>query len=198
MLKSDGTKFGKSAGGSIWLDPEQTTPYEFYQFWLNQQDGDVVKFLKYFTFLSKEEIDVIEKEVAEQPHLRSGQKRLAEEITRFVHGQAALDEALLITNALFTGNVQDLSAKQIAEGFKNMPQFMAPREAKNLAIWLVDLGLIASRRQAREFVQNGAISINGEKIADLDFVISPEHAIGDQYIIVKRKKKNYYLVTFED
>ncbi len=198
MLKSDGTKFGKSAGGAIWLDPEQTTPYEFYQFWLNQQDGDVVKFLKYFTFLSKEEIDVIEKEVAEQPHLRSGQKRLAEEITRFVHGQAALDEALLITNALFTGNVQDLSAKQIAEGFKNMPQFMAPREAKNLAIWLVDLGLIASRRQAREFVQNGAISINGEKIADLDFEISPEHAIGDQYIIVRRGKKNYYLVTFED
>ena len=198
MLKSDGTKFGKSAGGAIWLDPEQTTPYEFYQFWLNQQDGDVVKFLKYFTFLSKEKIDVIEKEVAEQPHLRSGQKRLAEEITRFVHGQAALDEALLITNALFTGNVQDLSAKQIAEGFKNMPQFMAPREAKNLAIWLVDLGLIASRRQAREFVQNGAISINGEKIADLDFEISPEHAIGDQYIIVRRGKKNYYLVTFED
>src|SRR5699024_6766765 len=106
--------------------------------------------------------------------------------------------ALLITNALFTGNVQDLSAKQIAEGFKNMPQFMAPREAKNLAIWLVDLGLIASRRQAREFVQNGAISINGEKIADLDFEISPEHAIGDQYIIVRRGKKNYYLVTFED
>lgn len=198
MLKSDGTKFGKSAGGAIWLDPEQTTPYEFYQFWLNQQDGDVVKFLKYFTFLSKEEIDVIEKEVAEQPHLRSGQKRLAEEITRFVHGQAALDEALLITTALFTGNVQDLSAKQIAEGFKNMPQFTAPRESKNLAIWLVDLGLIDSRRQAREFVQHGAISINGEKIADLDFEISPEHAIGDQYIIVRRGKKNYYLVTFED
>lgn len=198
MLKSDGTKFGKSAGGAIWLDPEQTTPYEFYQFWLNQQDGDVVKFLKYFTFLSKEEIDVTEKEVAEQPHLRSGQKRLAEEITRFVHGQAALDEALLITDALFTGNVKDLSAKQIAEGFKNMPQFTAQRETKNLAIWLVDLGLIASRRQAREFVQNGAISINGEKIADLDFEISPEHAIGDTYIIVKRGKKNYYLVTFDD
>lgn len=198
MLKSDGTKFGKSAGGAIWLDPEQTTPYEFYQFWLNQQDGDVVKFLKYFTFLSIEEIETLEKEVAEQPHLRNGQKHLAEEITRFVHGQEALDEALLITEALFTGNVKDLSTKQIAEGFKNMPHYTAPRVAQNLAIWLVDIGLISSRRQAREFVQNGAISINGDKIADLDFEISPEHAIGERYIIVRRGKKNYYLVTFED
>lgn len=198
MLKSDGTKFGKSAGGAIWLDPEQTTPYEFYQFWLNQQDGDVVKFLKYFTFLSFEEIEDLEKEVAEQPHLRNAQKRLAEEITRFVHGQAALDEALLITDALFTGNVKELSAKQIEEGFKNMPKFTAPRQAQNLAIWLVDIGLIASRRQAREFIENGAISINGDKVVDLDFEISPDQAIGDKYVIVRRGKKNYYLVTFED
>lgn len=198
MLKSDGTKFGKSAGGAIWLDPEQTTPYEFYQFWLNQQDGDVVKFLKYFTFLSFEEIEDLEKEVAEQPHLRNAQKRLAEEITRFVHGQADLDEALLITDALFTGNVKELSAKQIEEGFKNMPKFTAPRQAQNLAIWLVDIGLIASRRQAREFIENGAISINGDKVVDLDFEISPDQAIGDKYVIVRRGKKNYYLVTFED
>lgn len=198
MLKSDGTKFGKSAGGAIWLDPEQTTPYEFYQFWLNQQDGDVVKFLKYFTFLSFEEIEDLEKEVAEQPHLRNAQKRLAEEITRFVHGQADLDEALLITDALFTGNVKELSAKQIEEGFKNMPKFTAPRQAQNLAIWLVDIGLIASRRQAREFIENGAISINGDKVVDLDFEIGPDQAIGDKYVIVRRGKKNYYLVTFED
>lgn len=198
MLKSDGTKFGKSAGGAIWLDSEQTTPYEFYQFWLNQQDGDVVKFLKYFTFLSFEEIEDLEKEVAEQPHLRNAQKRLAEEITRFVHGQSALDEALLITDALFTGNVKELSAKQIEEGFKNMPKFTAPRQAQNLAIWLVDIGLIASRRQAREFIENGAISINGDKVVDLDFEIGPDQAIGDKYVIVRRGKKNYYLVTFED
>lgn len=198
MLKSDGTKFGKSAGGSIWLDPEQTTPYEFYQFWLNQQDNDVIKFLKYFTFLSEDEINTLETEVAEQPHLRNAQKRLAEEVTRFVHGQEALDEALLITEALFTGNVKDLTAKQIAEGFKNMPQFTAPREANNLAVWLVDIGLINSRRQSREFIQNGAISINGDKVDNLEFEISPEHAIGDQYVIVRRGKKNYYLVTFEN
>ncbi|AXY26550.1 tyrosine--tRNA ligase [Suicoccus acidiformans] len=198
MTKSDGSKFGKSAGGAIWLDSEKTTPYEFYQFWLNQQDEDVVKFLKYFTFLSKEEIEAIGKEVEEQPHLRYGQKRLAEEITVFVHGQAALEEAQLITNALFTGDVGQLSPEQIAQGFKNMPQATAPRQEANLPIWLVDTGLVDSRRQAREFVGNGAISINGEKITDLDYTISPEDAIGNQYIIVRRGKKNYYLVTLED
>lgn len=197
MLKSDGTKFGKSAGNAIWLDPEQTTPYEFYQFWLNQQDDDVVKFLKYFTFLSQDEIASIDQEIKEQPHLRNGQKRLAEEITRFVHGQEALDEALQITEALFTGNVQDLTEKQIADGFKNMPQFTAPAVSSNLAVWLVDTGLVSSRRQSREFISNGAVTVNGHKITDVDYDIGPKDAIGGKYIIIKRGKKNYYLVTLE-
>ncbi|MCW6682843.1 tyrosine--tRNA ligase [Aerococcaceae bacterium NML160702] len=196
MLKSDGTKFGKSAGNAIWLDPEQTTPYEFYQFWLNQQDDDVVKFLKYFTFLSKEEIDELANEIATQPHLRVAQKRLAEEITRFVHGQEALDEALQITDALFTGQVQHLSVSQIEQGFKNMPQSTCPAEASNLAVWLVETGIVKSRREAREFINNGAILINGEKATDVDFEISPEHAIGNKYVIVRRGKKHYHLVTF--
>ncbi|EFR31615.1 tyrosine--tRNA ligase [Eremococcus coleocola] len=198
MLKSDGTKFGKSAGNAIWLDPEKTTPYEFYQFWLNQQDTDVVKFLKYFTFLSKEEIDALAKEIEERPHLRVAQQRLAEEITRFVHGQAALDEAQLITKALFTGDVAQLNEKQIRDGFKNMPQFTAPQTDNTLAIWLTDIGLVDSRRQAREFVSNGAISLNGQKITDVDYPISSDLAIGGKYLIVRRGKKNYYLVTFED
>ena len=198
MTKSDGTKFGKSAGNAIWLDPEQTTPYEFYQFWINQQDGDVVKFLKYFTFLTHEEIEAIGREVEDNPHLRQGQKRLAEEITRFVHGQEALEDAQKITEALFTGDVSSLSMKQIEQGFHNMPQFTAPAEAANLPVWLVDTGIVASRRQAREFVANGAISINGAKIADVDYEISAADAIGNKYIIVRRGKKNYYLVTLED
>lgn len=198
MLKSDGTKFGKSAGQAIWLDPEKTTPYEFYQFWLNQQDTDVVKFLKYFTFLSQAEIDQLAQEIADRPHLRLAQKALAEEITLFVHGQAALEEAQAITQALFTGQVGDLSVQQIQEGFKNMPQFTAPKEDNTLAIWLTDIGLISSRRQAREFVTNGAISLNGEKITDIDYPITSDLAIGGTYIIVRRGKKNYYLVTFQD
>ncbi|MGX7108803.1 tyrosine--tRNA ligase [Facklamia miroungae] len=196
MLKSDGTKFGKSAGGeTIWLDPEKTTPYEFYQFWLNQADADVIKYLKYFTFLDKSEIEILEQEVANQPHLRNGQRRLAEEITRFVHGQDALEEAEKITQALFTGNVQDLNMHQIEAGFKNMPQANASKEPMDIVVWLVETGIVQSRREAREFVSNGAILINGEKITDLQYEISQSDAIGEKYIIVRRGKKNYTLVT---
>lgn len=198
MLKSDGTKFGKSAGNAIWLDPEQTTPYEFYQFWINQQDSDVPKFLKYFTFLSKEEIEALEVEITENPHLRVAQRRLAEEITRFVHSQESLEEAQQITEALFTGNVGQLSAKQIKEGFKNMPQSTVSKETANLAVWLVDTGIVDSRRQSREFIHNNAISINGEKIADVDYEIGPDDAIDGKYIIVRRGKKKYHLVILED
>lgn len=198
MLKSDGTKFGKSAGNAIWLDPKQTTPYEFYQFWINQQDNDVPKFLKYFTFLSQEEIEELELAIEERPHLREAQRRLAEEITRFVHSQEALDEAQQITEALFTGDVGQLSAKQIQDGFKNMPQSTAKNESNNLAVWLVDTGIVDSRRQSREFITNGAISINGEKIDDVDYEISAKDAIEGKYIIVRRGKKKYHLVTLED
>ena len=138
MLKSDGTKFGKSAGGAVWLDPEKTTPYEFYQFWLNQDDRDVIKYIKYFTFLEKEEIEALEVSVQEEPHKRQAQKRLAEEVTRFVHGEAALQDALKITNALFTGDVQQLNADEIEQGFKNMPTFESEKVEQNLATWLVD------------------------------------------------------------
>lgn len=198
MLKSDGTKFGKSAGNAIWLDPEKTTPYEFYQFWLNQQDGDIVKFLKYFTFLSHEEIDALAVEVETQPHLRVAHKRLAEEVTRFVHGQEALDEAIKITEALFTGEVQNLSANQIAQGFKNMPQATSPRAEANIAVWLVDTGIVKSRREAREFITNGAITLNGVKITDTEATVTPELAIDNQYIVVRRGKKHYTLVTLTD
>lgn len=198
MLKSDGTKFGKSDGNAIWLDPEQTTPYEFYQFWINQQDNDTPKFLKYFTFLTKDEIETLEEAIKERPHLREAQRRLAEEVTRFVHSQEALEEAQQITEALFTGDVGQLSAKQIQDGFNNMPQSTSKSDAKNLAIWLVDTGIVDSRRQSREFISNGAISINGVKIDDLDYEISSKDAIEGKYIIVRRGKKRYHLVTLED
>ncbi|SDI80756.1 tyrosine--tRNA ligase [Dolosicoccus paucivorans] len=199
MLRSDGQKFGKSAGGeTIWLDAEKTTPYEFYQFWLNQTDEDVIKFIKYFTFLSKEEIEALEEEVKTQPHLRVAQRTLAEEVTRFVHGEEALKEAQTITEALFSGEVQDLTVEQIEQGFKNMPQFTTSLIDENLPIWLTEVGIAPSRRQAREFVSGGAIRINGEQIKDLDFTITKDHTIGGKYIIVRRGRRNYYLVTLED
>ena len=197
ILKSDGTKFGKSAGGAVWLDPEKTTPYEFYQFWLNQDDRDVIKYIKYFTFLEKEEIEALEVSVQEEPHKRQAQKRLAEEVTRFVHGEAALQDALKITNALFTGDVQQLNADEIEQGFKNMPTFESEKVEQNLATWLVDLGIEPSRRQSREDIQNGAISINGEKITDLEYVWTPEQSFEGRFVLVRRGKKKYFLVKLK-
>ena len=197
MLKSDGTKFGKSAGGAVWLDPEKTTPYEFYQFWLNQDDRDVIKYIKYFTFLEKEEIEALETAVQEEPHKRQAQKRLAEEVTRFVHGEVALQDALKITNALFTGDVQQLNADEIEQGFKNMPTFESEKVEQNLATWLVDLGIEPSRRQSREDIQNGAISINGEKITDLEHVWTPEQSFEGRFVLVRRGKKKYFLVKLK-
>ena len=197
MLKSDGTKFGKSAGGAVWLDPEKTTPYEFYQFWLNQDDRDVIKYIKYFTFLEKEEIEALEVSVQEKPHKRQAQKRLAEEVTRFVHGEAALQDALKITNALFTGDVQQLNADEIEQGFKNMPTFESEKVEQNLATWLVDLGIEPSRRQSREDIQNGAISINGEKITDLEHIWTPEQSFEGRFVLVRRGKKKYFLVKLK-
>ena len=197
MLKSDGTKFGKSAGGAVWLDPEKTTPYEFYQFWLNQDDRDVIKYIKYFTFLEKEEIEALEVSVQEEPHKRQAQKRLAEEVTGFVHGEVALQDALKITNALFTGDVQQLNADEIEQGFKNMPTFESEKVEQNLATWLVDLGIEPSRRQSREDIQNGAISINGEKITDLEHVWTPEQSFEGRFVLVRRGKKKYFLVKLK-
>ena len=197
MLKSDGTKFGKSAGGAVWLDPEKTTPYEFYQFWLNQDDRDVIKYIKYFTFLEKEEIEALEIAVQEEPHKRQAQKRLAEEVTCFVHGEAALQDALKITNALFTGDVQQLNADEIEQGFKNMPTFESEKVEQNLATWLVDLGIEPSRRQSREDIQNGAISINGEKITDLEHIWTPEQSFEGRFVLVRRGKKKYFLVKLK-
>ncbi|SFH79325.1 tyrosine--tRNA ligase [Pisciglobus halotolerans] len=195
MLKADGTKFGKTAGGAVWLDPEKTTPYEFYQFWLNQDDRDVIKYLKYFTFLSEEDINALAEKVAAEPHKREAQKTLAREMTQFVHGKAALEDAEKISAALFSGDVKDLTADQIEEGFKHMPTFESPKEARNIVEWLVDVvGIEPSRRQAREDLKNGAISINGEKETDVEAVITPENSFEGKFILVRRGKKKYFLV----
>lgn len=194
MLKSDGTKFGKTAGGAVWLDPKKTTPYEFYQFWANTDDRDVVKYLKYFTFLSKEEIEALAEKVQTEPHKREAQKALAEEMTRFVHSEELLEQAKRITAALFSGDIRSLTADEIEEGFKEMPTYTAAKESKNIVEWLVDLGVEPSKRQAREDITKGAISINGERVSELDVEITAEHAIGGRFIIIRKGKKNYSLV----
>lgn len=193
MLKADGTKFGKTAGGAVWLDPKKTSPYEFYQFWINQDDRDVVKYLKYFTFLSKDEIDALAEKVKKEPWKREAQHRLAEEVTKFVHGEAAVEEAERISKALFSGDVADLSVDEIEQGFKNMPSVDVENKKENIVIWLTDNGIEPSRRQARQDVSNGAIWINGEKVDDVDAEIDPSAHFDGKFVIVRKGKKHYFL-----
>lgn len=193
MLKADGTKFGKTAGGAVWLDPEKTTPYEFYQFWLNQDDRDVVKYLKYFTFLDRETIADLEQKVKTQPQKREAQRRLAQEVTEFVHGKEAVAQAEHISQALFSGNVADLTAEEIEQGFKKMPTVEVSAEPANIVDWLVACGIEKSKRQAREDVTNGAIYINGERQQDLEFEINPSQSFDGKFVIVRRGKKRYFL-----
>jgi len=198
LLKADGTKFGKTADGAIWLDPEKTSPYEFYQFWFNQDDRDVVKYLKYFTFLDQKEIQKLAESVENEPHKRAAQKALAEEMTRFVHGQKALDEAIQISNALFSGEIQELTADQIEATFKDVPSSNAENKEYDLVEFLVDVTEIeSSRRQAREDINNGAIYIKGERIQDVNYTISEKDSFEGRFIIIRRGKKKYFLVHLE-
>lgn len=159
VTKSDGKKFGKSESGAVWLDAEKTSPYEFYQFWINQSDEDVIKFLKYFTFLGKEEIDRLEQSKNEAPHLREAQKTLAEEVTKFIHGEDALNDAIRISQALFSGDLKSLSAKELKDGFKDVPQVTLSNDTTNIVEVLIETGISPSKRQAREDVNNGALSL---------------------------------------
>ncbi len=162
VTKADGTKFGKTAGGAVWLDRKKTSPYELYQFLINTADEDVVKFLKYFTFLTKEEIEAVEAEFKEAPHLRHGQKVLAREVVTLVHGVEAYEQALKITEALFSGNLAGLTAEEIEVGFKDVPS-VELAEDLNLVDALVFAKAASSKRESREFINNNSILINGEK-----------------------------------
>lgn len=196
ILKSDGTKFGKSEGGkSVWLDKKKTSPYEFYQFWFNTSDNEVIKRLKQFTFLSLEEIAQIEKEFIAAPHERLAQKTLAKELTTFVHGNEAYQQAIKITNALFNGNIKELSSEEIEMGFNELPSSDG-KEEELLLDALIRCKLATSKREAREFVSGGAITVNGEKVTDLEFKLTNKIAIDNRFIVLRRGKKKYGLVRF--
>lgn len=197
VTKSDGKKFGKSESGAVWLDAEKTSPYEFYQFWINQSDEDVIKFLKYFTFLGKEEIDRLEQSKNEAPHLREAQKTLAEEVTKFIHGEDALKDAIRISQALFSGDLKSLSAKELKDGFKDVPQVTLSNDTTNIVEVLIEIGISPSKRQAREDVNNGAIYINGERQQDVNYALAPEDKIDGEFTIIRRGKKKYFMVNYQ-
>jgi len=193
VTKADGTKFGKTASGAVWLAADKTSPYDFYQFWINTADADVINYLKIFTFLSETEINDYAEQLVAKPHERAAQKYLAASVTELVHGKEVLERVLKITEALFTGNIAALSAVELEDALKDGTTFTFSGTGKILDV-LTELGIISSKRQGREFLQNGALHINGETIKDEDFVISPAQAIDGQLTVVRRGKKQYSII----
>ncbi|QMS85534.1 tyrosine--tRNA ligase [Candidatus Xianfuyuplasma coldseepsis] len=193
LTKTDGSKFGKTAGGAVWLDKDRTSVYEFFQYWINTPDKDAVSFLKKFTFFSVDETKRIIDEFEKAPHKRLAQHKIAEELTVLVHGRDAYESALRISSALFSGDVQSLSADEIREGFKDVPSIVLHEEL-DLVDVLIESGLASSKRQSREFISNNAISVNGEKIQDLNFVVSKTNAINNEFTVLRRGKKKYALI----
>ena len=194
LTKSDGSKFGKTNGKAVWLDAKKTSPYEMYQFFINSEDTKVIDYLKFLTFLSKEEIEELERKHNEAPHLREAHNALAKEVITFLHGEAAYEEALKISKALFSGNIKDLTANQIEMGFGDLPS--TSNGNNTLVDTLIELKLASSKREAREFIRNGAVSLNGEKVTDEALVLSSELAIEGKFIVLRRGKKLYALVRY--
>ena len=195
ITKADGTKFGKSSSGNIWLDKTKTTPYQMYQFFINAEDSMVIKYLKMLTLLSKEEIEKLEKLHLEAPEKREAHKALAREVITFVHGKEEYENALKISEALFTEKINELSADDIINNFKDVPTSEI-NEDVNLVEFLVNNKICSSKREAREMVTGNAISINNKKITDLGFIVNKDIAIEKKVIIIKKGKKNYYLAKF--
>ncbi len=192
VTTKDGTKFGKSEGNALWLDKNKTSPYTMYQYLLNAEDEKVIDYLKVFTFLSKEEIDRLELEVKNNPHLREAQKTLAKEVIIFLHGEEEYNKAVKLTESLFNNKFDDLELSDIEDIFKN-EKIREVETNKNIVDLLIDMGISSSKREAREFINGNAISINGNKINDLDLIIDDQYFLHNTYIIVKRGKKNYYI-----
>jgi tyrosyl-tRNA synthetase len=203
ITKADGGKFGKTESGNVWLSREYTTPYKFYQFWLNVSDVDAEKYIKIFTFLSREEVEALLAEHAEAPHLRALQKRLAKEITIMVHSEQDYEMAVEASNILF-GNATSESLKKLDDAtllavFDGVPQFEVSKEAMGMK--LMDLltekaAVFASKGEMRKLIQNGGFAVNKEKCADLEAVLAPEMLLNDQFLLVQKGKKNYFLLKF--
>ena len=202
ITKADGKKFGKTESGNIWLDPKRTTPYKFYQFWLNVSDDDAARYIKIFTSLDKETIDALIAEHQQDPGRRVLQKRLAEEVTILVHSREALDMAIEASNILFGKSTKDslmkLDEQTLLDIFEGVPQFEISKD--QLGQPAVDLftqaaQVFASKGEMRKLVQGGGVSINKEKLAAFDRAISADDLIDGKYLLVQRGKKNYYLIT---
>ena len=199
IKKSDGTKFGKTAGGAVWLDPKRTSPYKFYQFWLNTDDNDVIHYLKFFTFFDEETINVLEAETKEHPEARAAQKALALEMTRMMHGETAVANAQQASQALFGGDIIGLSAEDIHDIFSEVPSFDMPADqfggdGINVVDVLTGTGFLKSKGEARRGIQEGGIYVNNNRVTDAAMNVTISNFIGGKYLILRRGKKNYFMV----
>lgn len=204
ITKADGGKFGKTESGNIWLDPEKTSPYEFYQFWLNTSDEDAEKYIKIFTLFSQEEIEAAVKEHQEEPHLRKLQKKLAEDITIRVHSKEDYEMALQASNILFgkatTESLKGINEKTLLAVFDGVPQFEISKDLLKDGIPVIDLlaehsQVFPSKGEARRMLKSNAVSINKAKVND-SFAASEDDLLNDKYILAQKGKKNYFLLRF--
>jgi len=199
LTKADGGKFGKTEKGNVWLDPEKTTPYQFYQFWLNASDEDAQKWLKIFTFLSPSEIGDLEDQHKKTPEHRTLQKTLAQHVTTFVHGEAGYQKALADTEKIFANQSApaDSLSEEDLQTLEGVAQFSyeTSRLGVDVVSFLADSGIIASKGEARKLVQGGGVSINRKKVEDVKTLVDASHLLHGKYILVQKGKKNYYLVT---
>jgi len=198
LLKSDGTKFGKTEGGTVWLNSQKTSVYQFYQYFINVSDDDVIGFLKYFSFLSQEEINELEKQVKNSPEKLLAQKTLAQQLTRMVHGETAFKKAEKISEALFSNQLSDLSAEEIKEGLYDVPTYtISQQKEMNLIDLLVNAKICPSKRQAREDILNKAISLNGQIVTDVNLKLTSQNCLIENIMVLRRGKKNYYLIYWQ-
>ncbi len=196
VTKADGTKFGKSEGKAIWLDKKKTTPYEMYQFLINSEDSKVIDYLKILTFLSREEIEELEKSNETEPHLRKAHKALAKAVITDLHGKEEYENAVRISEALFKGDIKQLSIDEIKVAFQDVPSFEI-KEEMNLVDLLISAGIVSSKREARELIGAGSITVNGEKVTDLEMNVTKDMAIHKEAVVIRRGKKKYYVGMFQ-
>lgn len=197
ITKSDGTKFGKTEGGAIWLDPKKTSPYKFYQFWINTADADVYRFLKFFTFMSIEEINALEEEDKNSGKAPRAQYVLAENVTHLVHGDAGLDAAKRITQSLFSGELNDITEDDFAQLAQDGMPAIELESGADLQQALVDSELVPSRGQARTMIGSNAVTINGEKQSNPEYVFADSDRLFGRYSLLRRGKKHYCLISWK-
>ena len=199
ITTASGAKFGKTESGAVWLDADKTSPFQFYQFWLNAADADAVRLLRFYTFLTPDETAEMEAAVSSSPEKREAQRRLASEVTRMTHGEAGLCKALAATGALFGGDISGLSADELLDVFQDVPSTSLPRERLEgggapLQELVAMTGLAASRAEARRLIQGGGIALGGERVSDHRRAVRIEDAVEGRVIILRRGARQYRLI----